>query len=358
MGARAALPQGPYYMCSCRLKRNFFVRSAGEHFEYDGNDASFVRQYEEVMREVAMEGKSVPPVAEVLADIKEQLEERRRTPQEAEERASQVAARYRRLRPEVYRLDPERFLTPEFRSLVDVLQACANRPTSINACVKDLQERGLLSLVRPQLWCFSVCTDEFCNLLEEEIAHFEGSDLPKGRPNTMNRYGVVLRELGFCPSLLDPFVAQYVEPLALKLLPGCAEALDSYRAFTVKYDTREDGDRNLALHYDNAEVTLNVNIGGNWTGGQVTFFGAYGTQGVEPVSVAMARGHGVLHSGRDLHQAEPLEDGRRQNLIIWCRCSEVRNWECPMCFQHPSVVPTNEFAHEGFTVPPCELAAR
>ena len=30
----------------------------------------------------------------------------------------------------------------------------------------------------------------FCQALLEELEHFEQSDLPKGRPNTMNNYGV------------------------------------------------------------------------------------------------------------------------------------------------------------------------
>ncbi|CAE8662904.1 unnamed protein product, partial [Polarella glacialis] len=38
-----------HYMCNCRLTRNFFVRSLGEHFEYDGDDVTFARQYEKVI---------------------------------------------------------------------------------------------------------------------------------------------------------------------------------------------------------------------------------------------------------------------------------------------------------------------
>lgn len=30
----------------------------------------------------------------------------------------------------------------------------------------------------------------FCDELLEELEHFEGSPAPKGRPNTMNHYGV------------------------------------------------------------------------------------------------------------------------------------------------------------------------
>lgn len=33
-------------------------------------------------------------------------------------------------------------------------------------------------------------TVPFCQALLEELEHFEQSDMPKGRPNTMNNYGV------------------------------------------------------------------------------------------------------------------------------------------------------------------------
>ena len=40
------------------------------------------------------------------------------------------------------------------------------------------------------VYSFPVLTLEFTNLLLEELDHFEKSDMPKGRPNTMNNYGV------------------------------------------------------------------------------------------------------------------------------------------------------------------------
>ena len=45
--------------------------------------------------------------------------------------------------------------------------------------------------------------------------------------------------------------------------------LDSHKAFTVSYQL--DGDRELAYHFDNAEVTLNVCLGTCFTGGELSF---------------------------------------------------------------------------------------
>ncbi|CAE7775239.1 OGFOD2 [Symbiodinium microadriaticum] len=192
----------------------------------------------------------------------------------------------------------------------------------------------------------STCTLGFA---QAELGHFQASGLP--------RYGIIMSELGFGPELLDPFIFQYLDIIAQKLLPAFCETLDSYRAFTVLYDAEKDGDRELAMHYDNAEITLNVNIGGTWEGGQVAFYGLATREETEAIEVALHRGHGVLHAGLELHKAQPITQGRRHNLIMWCRSSGIRNDLCPMCFEQPQVLPTNKFFHEGFSVPPCSPAA-
>lgn len=43
-----------------------------------------------------------------------------------------------------------------------------------------------------KVYAFQVFTPEFCQEFIEEINNFESTDLPKGRPNTMNNYGVRL----------------------------------------------------------------------------------------------------------------------------------------------------------------------
>ena len=43
-----------------------------------------------------------------------------------------------------------------------------------------------------KVYAFQVFTPEFCQEFIKEIDNFESTDLPKGRPNTMNNYGVRL----------------------------------------------------------------------------------------------------------------------------------------------------------------------
>lgn len=43
----------------------------------------------------------------------------------------------------------------------------------------------------PRVYRFPVFEKSFCEELVEELEHFEQSAAPKGRPNTMNHYGVI-----------------------------------------------------------------------------------------------------------------------------------------------------------------------
>lgn len=69
----------------------------------------------------------------------------------------------------------------------------------------------------------------------------------------------------------------FLTPLRERLLPVTAllypelggACLDSHKAFVVKYSLHEDLD--LSSHYDNAEVTLNVSLGKEFTEGNLYF---------------------------------------------------------------------------------------
>ncbi|CAE8601469.1 unnamed protein product [Polarella glacialis] len=345
------------HMCECIVTHNFFVRSVGMHFEYDGDDAEFRHRYAGQLVDGDGDALSSLVVAGILAEVRQQRAERLQAPEESLARVQRIEESYRRLHPEVYTIDPKAFLAESFLELVEVLRGCQTSLRGVSSSLEDLKSRGLLQEKRPGLWTFKVFTEAFCDLLETELANFAASGLPCTAPNTMNQHGVILAELGFYPGLLNPLVYEYVDVLAGQLLPDHTEGLDSYRAFTVLYDAAADGDRDLALHYDNAEVTLNVNIGGSWAGGQVAFYGlATEEESDTPAEISLQRGHGVLHAGLDMHKALPITSGRRHNPVIWCRSSRVRNQLCPMCFRQPCVLPTCKYFDEGFTVPPCRLA--
>ena len=41
-----------------------------------------------------------------------------------------------------------------------------------------------------EVYSFPLFTDQFCDELTAELDHIEASPVPKGRPNSMNNYGV------------------------------------------------------------------------------------------------------------------------------------------------------------------------
>ncbi|KAL9981094.1 hypothetical protein ACROYT_G009753 [Oculina patagonica] len=183
----------------------------------------------------------------------------------------------------------------------------------------------------------------------EEINNFENTDLPKGRPNTMNNYGILLNELGFDKGFFSPLRTNYLMPITRLLYPECGgDSLDSHKAFTVHYKIGEDLD--LSYHYDNAEVTLNVSLGKEFSGGEL-FFGDM--RQVPLIETECSEcdhtpSYGLLHRGQHMHGALPIHSGERINLIIWMRSSAVRNKLCPMCDAEPRLVPCGGTG-DGFT---------
>lgn len=194
-----------------------------------------------------------------------------------------------------------------------------------------------------------VFSAKFCQTLLEELEHFEQSDMPKGRPNTMNNHGVLMHELGLDDPLVTPLRERFLLPLMALLYPDCGGGhLDSHRAFVVKYALGQDLE--LGCHYDNAELTLNVALGKDFTGGALYFGGFFQAPEAltETLEVDHVVGHGILHRGGQLHGARPLSTGERWNLVVWLRASAVRNSLCPMCCQKPDLVDDEGFG-DGFT---------
>ncbi|CAK0894116.1 unnamed protein product, partial [Prorocentrum cordatum] len=166
-------------------------------------------------------------------------------------------------------------------------------------------------------------TDLFLSDLLEELEHIESSGIPRRRPNGMNRYGVILDQVGLEPCL-QGLVAKYVRPLAGMLFPELITATDAeeHYAFSVRYEA--GGDTELAKHGDAAVATLNLCLGRlGWTGGELEFFD-YEASGIyalpRPASkgnVTFRPGMAVIHRGQHHHRALRLRSGMRTNVVVW-----------------------------------------
>ncbi|XP_060238341.1 2-oxoglutarate and iron-dependent oxygenase domain-containing protein 2 isoform X2 [Meriones unguiculatus] len=274
--------------------------------------------------------------------LEQEVGRRRRLGQESAARKALIASSYHPARPDLYSSLQDAALAPEF-------VAAAKYSASPGAHLEGLLQ--LLETVSEEkrIYRVPVFSLEFCRALLEELEHFEQSDMPKGRPNTMNNHGVLMHELGLDGPLVTPLRERFLQPLMALLYPDCGGGhLDSHRAFVVKYALGQDLE--LGCHYDNAELTLNVALGKAFTGGALYFGALFQAPAAlkDPLEVDHVVGQGILHRGGQLHGARPLGTGERWNLVVWLRASTVRNHLCPMCRQKPDLVDDEGFS-DGFT---------
>ncbi|XP_069475743.1 2-oxoglutarate and iron-dependent oxygenase domain-containing protein 2 isoform X2 [Ambystoma mexicanum] len=238
-------------------------------------------------------------------------------------------------------LSKDSFLAPE---LLELVRFCTSKEADLEGMLNQIQ-----SIADKRIYRFPVFSDEFCRLFIEEMEHFEQSELPKGRPNSMNNYGVLLNELGFDEWFIAPLREKYLQPVTSILYPDCGgKYLDSHKAFVVKYSLSEDLD--LSSHYDNAEITINVSLGKEFAEGNLYFGDMRQVPANERsyVEIEHVVGQGLLHRGEHIHGALPITSGERWNLIVWMRSAAVRNQLCPMCNKTPQLVETLGYG-DGFT---------
>ena len=240
-------------------------------------------------------------------------------------------------------------IEPEW--IVPALRPCFTSSedlTSINNNYLTVDWAKLATEIGPGIYSFDLFTPAFCDLFIAEVDAFEATKLHCRRPNTMNRLGLVVTDIGLEPLLTD-LLERCMAPMC-QTLYGSKEdaamitsALDHHHSFVVRYratdssaatiqkiddDDDDDGTRGLDMHHDASEATLNICLGrDNFTSGGLRFCGRFGdanhrtsTQTV----VSHTKGTAILHLGRHRHGADDIGSGERINLILWARNSAYR----------------------------------
>ncbi|XP_064612752.1 2-oxoglutarate and iron-dependent oxygenase domain-containing protein 2-like [Liolophura sinensis] len=328
------------YRCLCYFTNNIYLRQYGVHVSY-ANESQFWNDYGQVLLQRGCDTQAKR--LEVNKEIQAEVKRRRNFGRESVQRRETIHKLYKPLYPDIFTLQ-DKWLDPAFVELASYSRR------------EDATVEGLLSKVTTEtgerVYSFPVFTLEFCQRFIELIEDFENSPCPKGRPNTMNQYGVLLDELGFDEDFLKPLREHYLQPISRLLFPDWGgENLDSHKAFIVQYKLSEDTD--LSYHYDNAEVTLNVCLGADFSSGNL-YFGKMRNSGTDSSSQLTECEHspgcGILHRGQHRHGAQPIRSGERYNLIVWMRCAQLRNERCPMCDMTPDLVEV-EGPGDGFSDP-------
>lgn len=290
-----------FAFCQCFLTRNIFLHKHGLHVTYESNE-QFIADYENVIPQ-----KDFHLAVE---NVRQEIQRRKQLREDVLHRKDLIRQNYQPLHPDVYKFDP--------------------------AKVKNVANNEIETIGK-DIFSLPVFQASFISKLMEELDHFKKSGIPHEQPNSMNRHGILLDEIGF-QSFFDSLRIDFIQPWARKLFQDPELELDSHKAFVVKYALDEDID--LAAHFDNAEITLNVALSNNdcYEGGELIFNTAGNS--ISRIGYEHKFGHGVLHHGSLIHQAMPITSGERWNLIIWTRSSTIRQEKCPMCKSKPNLNPS------------------
>ncbi|XP_031248199.1 uncharacterized PKHD-type hydroxylase At1g22950 isoform X3 [Pistacia vera] len=230
-----------------------------------------------------------------------------------------IISNYQPLHRELYTMHPTTFFVPSF------LKAISDNT--------EQSFRNIISEPSPGVFTFEMLQPRFCELLLAEVENFEKwvneAKFRIMRPNTMNKYGAVLDDFGL-ETMLDKLMESFIRPLSKVFFAEVGgSTLDSHHGFVVEYG--KDRDVDLGFHVDDSEVTLNVCLGKQFSGGELFFRGTRcekhvntGSQSEEIFDYAHVPGRAVLHRGRHRHGARATTSGHRINLLLWCRSSIFR----------------------------------
>lgn len=239
--------------------------------------------------------------------------------QKHKEYRQKIVLNYQPLNKEIFSMHATNFFVPSFLKAIH-----ENTEDSF---------RSIMSEPAPGVFTFEMLQPQFCELLLKEVRNFEkwvcDIEFKIMRPNTMNKYGAVLDDFGLEP-MLHKLMEDFVRPLSKVFFSEVGGAtLDSHHGFVVEYGIDRDVD--LGFHVDDAEVSLNVCLGKQFSGGELFFRGVRcdkhvntETQPEEILDYSHIPGRAVLHRGRHRHGARATTDGYRVNLILWCRSSVFR----------------------------------
>ena len=197
---------------------------------------------------------------------------------------------------------------------------------TLKEAVRNKDLRLLSSLIHetdaPGVYAVQIFNSDFTKDFLEELDHYESSGIPLRRPNSMNRYGVILSMIGF-GNLINGIVGDVLNPLTRHLFGDFASPTDLQEnyPFTVRY--KPEMDRNLTEHTDHSTITVNICLESS-SAEKVLYFknrkhssNKKISEDDSPKFVSMSTpGMGLIHLGQHEHGVREVH-GERTQLVIW-----------------------------------------
>ncbi|CAE6940485.1 ICU11 [Symbiodinium sp. CCMP2456] len=239
----------------------------------------------------------------------------------------------------------QRWIHPSLLKVISAWQKQKETGDTSFACV-DLESFDGFRVEAPGICSFPALSDEFCDMLLEEVRHYRASGLPSRAPNSMNNYGLVLNEIGLRASFTS-VLKEVLLPIGARLFGSDEDrvqcvggvdvetedwggsTLDDHHSFIVQY--RPTDDKHLDMHIDECDVTFNFGVTSheNFEGNDLTFCGMFDSASHRKLHhrYKHVRGRCVVHSGKRRHGAMDIEKGERASLIMWTKSRSFRRTE-------------------------------
>uniref|UniRef100_A0A7S0P0A0 Fe2OG dioxygenase domain-containing protein n=1 Tax=Calcidiscus leptoporus TaxID=127549 RepID=A0A7S0P0A0_9EUKA len=200
----------------------------------------------------------------------------------------------------------------------------ADAPLALSAIIDEVAE---------EVFSFPLLSDDFCAALLSELDAYAASGLPTSRPNSMNKYGLILNEIGM-EQMFDSLVERCLAHVARLCFPLEGGSIDRHHTFIVEYAAGKD--LGLDMHTDNSDVTFNVCLGREFTGAGLTFCGDMGRPAHRHFTYCHkhVKGRCLVHLGRRRHGADDIATGERANLIVWCHNLTYRSSKSYLDLRH------------------------
>jgi len=192
------------------------------------------------------------------------------------------------------------------------------------------------------VYSFPILSESFCMKLKDALKHIiDQSKMDETHLEDFGKRPIDLDSAGF--SWVNNLLFHLVmRPLSRQLF-GTTEGFDDLdwrQGYIAGYSSQPSENKGaqrhrLVPHTDDSEVTLNVGMGDDFEGGDLSFWNLRGTQeeGNHVGEFHPRIGHAMLHSGRHLHEVKEVTKGDRYAMIIWARSwGSLRNTTCPCCW--------------------------
>ena len=192
------------------------------------------------------------------------------------------------------------------------------------------------------VYSFPILSKSFCLKLREAINEIvEQSKMNETKLEDYGRRPVELDSAGF--SWINDLLFHLVlRPLSRQLFSSTEhfDDLDWRHGYIAGYsaepaEAKGTQRHKLVPHTDDSEITLNVGMGDNFEGGELSFWNLRGStkEGIHVGDFHPRIGCALIHSGRHLHEVQRVTKGDRYAMIIWARSwGSLRNATCPCCW--------------------------